>query len=83
MTDPRGDVGIVLATMQARSVIRGIDLSDYQRLRTGTLTGVQPMRPDRTQSWSLRICASLPVSHTPEMTRRTQNTNARTLTTMR
>jgi pimeloyl-ACP methyl ester carboxylesterase len=32
MTDPRGDVGVALATMQARCVIRGIDLSDYQRL---------------------------------------------------
>lgn len=32
MTDPRGDVGIALATMQARAVIRGIDISDYQRL---------------------------------------------------
>lgn len=32
MTDPRGDVGIALASMQARCVIRGIDLADYQRL---------------------------------------------------
>ncbi|MEV6027794.1 alpha/beta hydrolase [Streptomyces sp. NPDC052036] len=32
MTDPRGDVGVALATMQARCVIRGIDLADYQRL---------------------------------------------------
>ena len=32
MTDPRGDVGVALATMRARCVIRGIDLSDYERL---------------------------------------------------
>ncbi len=32
MKDPRGDVGVALATMQARCVVRGIDLSDYQRL---------------------------------------------------
>ena len=32
MTDPRGDVGMALATMQARCVVRGIDLSDYERL---------------------------------------------------
>ena len=32
MTDPRGNVSIALATMQARAVIRGIDLSDYRRL---------------------------------------------------
>jgi dipeptidyl aminopeptidase/acylaminoacyl peptidase len=32
VTDPRGEVGIALATMQVRSVIRGIDLADYQRL---------------------------------------------------
>ena len=32
MTDPRGNVSIALATMQARAVVRGIDLSDYRRL---------------------------------------------------
>ena len=32
MTDPRGDVGATLAALQARCVIRGIDLSSYQRL---------------------------------------------------
>lgn len=32
MTDLRGEVGTALATMQARCVIRGIDLCDYQRL---------------------------------------------------
>ena len=32
MTDPRGDVRMAVAMMQARCVVRGIDLSDYQRL---------------------------------------------------
>ena len=32
MADPRGDVRVALATMQARCVIRGIDLSDFQQL---------------------------------------------------
>jgi dienelactone hydrolase len=32
MTDPRGDVRMMLATIQARCVIRGIDVSDYKRL---------------------------------------------------
>jgi dipeptidyl aminopeptidase/acylaminoacyl peptidase len=32
MPDPRGDVSTALAIMQARCVIRGIDLADYQRL---------------------------------------------------
>ncbi len=38
MTDPRGDVGVALATLQARCVIRGIDLSDYQRLAAKVAT---------------------------------------------
>jgi dipeptidyl aminopeptidase/acylaminoacyl peptidase len=38
MTDPRGDVGTALATMQARCVIRGIDLSDYKRLSENVAT---------------------------------------------
>ena len=32
MKDPRGEVGLALATMRARAVVRGIDLSDYERL---------------------------------------------------
>ena len=32
MKDPRGEVGLALATMRARCVVRGIDLSDYERL---------------------------------------------------
>jgi dienelactone hydrolase len=38
MTDPRGDVSVSLATMQARCVIRGIDLSDFQRLAAKVAT---------------------------------------------
>ena len=32
MKDPRGEVGLALATMRARCVVRGLDLSDYERL---------------------------------------------------
>ena len=38
MTDPRGDVTAALAAMQARCVVRGIDLSDYQRLAAKVTT---------------------------------------------
>src|SRR5262245_12650705 len=56
--------------------------ADYQRSFV-TSTGVQPRRPERTQSWFLRIAAIVSASQRPAAISPITKTNATTFTTMR
>src|SRR5690349_889874 len=56
--------------------------SPYQRSFV-TSTGVQPRRPDRTQSWFLRIAAIVSASQRPTAISPITKTNAMIFTTMR
>jgi peptidoglycan lytic transglycosylase len=53
------------------------------RSRGCTSTGVHPRRPERTQSWFLRIKAILSAIQTPARTRRTTKPKAKTFMSMR